>query len=171
MSGSTKISLVVLSSLLLLLAACSKTEREEEVYRFIQQGVELAEAHSLGDLMDMAREGFIAEPGKRSSKEVRRILFVAFKRFGKFQILYPKPSVRLSEDEETAIVKMNFLITKKEKPFSELKLLYDDPAAWLNAVDERNDIYTLSMELEYESGDWMVTKARLTGFARLHGRL
>lgn len=163
--------LVVVLSLLFQLTACSRTEREEEVYRLVQQGVELAEAHDLGGLMDLTQDDFTADPGKRSSKDVRRILFVTFKRFGKFNILYPKPSVRLSEDEETAIVKMNFLITSKDKPFPELELLYEDSAAWLKVVDERSDIYTLSMELGYVSGDWLVRKARITGFARPHGRL
>ncbi len=157
--------------LLFLMVACARTEREEEVHQFIQQAVELAEAHNLGELMDLAQAGFSVDPGNHAEKEVRRILFVTFKRFGRFNILYPRPSVRLSEDEETAVVKMNFLITKQDERLPELELLYEDSAAWLKAVDEGSDIYTLSMELVYESGNWMVNKARITGFARPHGRL
>jgi len=156
---------------LLLLGGCSKTDREEEVYRFIQQVVELAEGHKLGGVMDQTQDGFSVDPGNHSSKEVRRVLFVMFKRFGRFRILYPKPSVKLSEDERTAVVKMNFLITTKDKPFPELELLYADSAAWLKSVDERSDVYTLSMELGYEAGGWLVRKARISGFARPHGRL
>lgn len=162
---------IIVMLFLLLLNGCSKTDREEEVYRLIQQVVELAEGHKLGGVMDLTQDGFTVDPGNRSSNEVRRVLFVTFKRFGEFRILYPKPSVRLSEDEGTAIVKMNFLITKKDKTFPELELLYADSAAWLKSVDERSDIYTLSMELGYETGDWLVKKARISGFARPHGRL
>ncbi len=165
------LSLVVALSLLALLTACAKTEREEEVYQLIQQAVELAQGHELGGLMDLTQDGFTADPGNRSSKEVRRILFVTFKRFGRFRIHYPKPSVRLSEDEETAIVKMNFLIATKDDLFPELKLLREDTVAWLEAVDKHVDVYTLSMELGYKSGSWLVTKARITGFARPHGRM
>ncbi len=163
--------LAVMLALLFLVSACSKTERESEVYQLIEQAVGLAEGHKLGELMDLTQDGFIVSPGNRSSKDVRRILFVTFKRFGRFSILYPKPSVLLSEDEKTAIVKMNFLITKKDNPIPELELLYDDASAWLKTVDERSDLYTLSLELGYESGDWLVKKARISGFARPHGRL
>ncbi len=156
---------------LFLLAACSKTEREEEVYLFIEQAVELAEGHQLGALMDLTQDGFTAGPGNHSSKDVRRILFVTFKRFGRFRIHYPRPSVRLSEEEDTAIVRMNFLLTTADKPIPELELLYEDSTAWIKAVDERSDLYTLSLELGYESGDWLVKKARITSFTRPHGLL
>jgi hypothetical protein len=173
MPNSTKrlTCFIVIILFLATLSACAKTEREKEVYQFIQDATELAEGHNLGDLMDLAQDGFIVEPGNRSSKEVRRILFITFKRFGRFRIHYPKPSVKLSEDEDTAIVKMNFLIAKKDQLFPELKMLYEDTVAWLETVDKHADVYTLSMELGYESGSWLVKKARITGFARPHGRL
>jgi len=156
---------------LLLLSACSKTEREEAVYSFIQDGVDLAESHDLGGIMEMTTDGFTAGPGNYSRKETRRILFVMLKRYGNFHILYPKPSVKLSEDEQTASVRMNFIIAKKEQLFPELKLLYTDPTAWLAAVDKGTDLYTLSMQLRYDSGDWLLEKARITGFARPHGKM
>lgn len=162
---------IVVMLSLLLLNACSKTDREEEVYILIQHAVDLAEGHNLSGLMELTQEGFTAGPGDYTSKDIRRILFVTFKRFGKFRIHYPKPSIRLSEDEETAIVKMNFLMAKKDRLFPELNMLYEDAAAWVRGVDERTDIYTLTMELSYESGDWLVKKARITSFARPHGTL
>lgn len=168
---STRIHTLFFIFCLTTLSACSKTEREEAVYQLVQEGVELAEAHDLGGMMDLTGDDFTAGPGDHGKKEVRRILFVMLKRYGKFRILYPKPSVKLSEDEQTAIVKMNFLIAKKEQPFPELELLYKDSTAWLAAVDKSADLYTLSMELRFDSGDWLLKKARITGFARPHGRL
>lgn len=156
---------------LLALSACSKTEREELVHRFIQDGVDLAESHDLGGMMEMTMNGFTADPGNHSRKETRRILFVMLKRYGNFHILYPKPSVKLSEDEQIASVRMNFVIAQKEQLFPELKLLYTDPAAWLEALDKGADLYTLSMQLRYDSGDWLLEKARITGFTRPHGRM
>lgn len=156
---------------LLLLFACAKTAREEAVYQLIQQGVQLAQAHDLGGMMDLTRDDFTAGPGEHSRQEVRRILFVMLKRYGKFRILYPKPAVTLSEDELFASVKMNFIIATKDQNFAELDLLYQDPATWLATVDKRVDLYTLSMELRFESGNWLVQQARITSFARPHGRL
>ncbi len=165
------ISTLCLIFFLTALSSCSKTGREKALYQFVQKGIELAEAHDLGGMMDLTGDDFTAGPGNHTKKEVKRILFVILKRYGKFRILYPKPAVKLSENEETAIVKMNFLIAKKEQLFPELELLYKDSTAWLLAVDEGSDLYTLSMELHFDSGNWFMKRARITGFARPHGRM
>ena len=157
--------------LLLSLAACSKTDGEEAIRSLVQEGVNLAESHDLGGRMDLLDEGFTAGPGEHGKPEVRRILFVMLKRYGNFRILYPNPAIRLSDDEQTAVVKMNFLIARKQQLFPELELLYSKPAAWLEAVDKGVDLYTLSMELGVGSGRWLLRRARLTGYARPHGRL
>jgi hypothetical protein len=162
---------IIAALTLLLLSACSESDREVEVNRLIQQAVALAEDQNLSGLMELTQDGFTAGPGDRSSKEVRRILFVIFKRFGKFRIHYPKPSIKLSEDENSAIVKMNFLMASNGKMFPELKILYEDTAAWFESVDRRADIYTLTMELGYASGEWLVEKARITTFSSPHGNL
>jgi hypothetical protein len=156
---------------LVTLTACSKTEREEAVYQLIQEGVQLAQAHDLSGMMDLTRDDFTVGPGDHSRKEVRRILFVMLKRYGHFRILYPNPSVKLSEDEQIASVKMNFLIAKKDQTFPELELLYKDPTTWLATADKSADLYTLSMELRFDSGNWLLQKARITGFSRPHGRM
>ncbi len=154
-----------------LLSACSKTEREEAVYQLVADGVTMAETHDLGGMMSLMADGFIAGPGQHSKQESRRILFVMLKRYGKFRVLYPRPVVKLSEDEQTAQVKMNFLIATKVQLFPELELLYADPSAWVEAVDKGADLYTLSMELGYDSGNWLLGRARITRFARPHGRM
>jgi len=156
---------------LYLLTACSKTPSEEAIHLLIKDGVNMAESHDLGGMMDLLEDGFIAGPGHHPKPEVRRILFVMLKRYGKFRIVHPRPSIKLSEDEQSAIVKMNFLIANKQKLFPELELLYTEPVAWLESVDKSADLYTLSMELGAESGEWLLKRARITGFARPHGRL
>lgn len=162
---------MLLLTILIQLSSCAKTDREKQLYQLIEQGVELAEGHNIRGLMELTQDSFTAGPGDRSKQEVRRILFVAFKRFGEFNIHYPKPSIRVSPDENSAIVKMNFLMASKESLFPELEQLYEDASAWIETVDKRADIYTLSIELEYESDSWLINKARITGFGRPHGRL
>ncbi len=131
----------------------------------------MAEAHDLRGIMSLMAEGFIAGPGQHSKQESKRILFVMLRRYGDFRLLYPKPTVKLSEDEQSAVVKMNFLIATKGRLFPELDLLYADPSAWLEAVGKGADIYTLSMQLNHEAGDWLLDRARLTSFTRPHGRM
>lgn len=162
---------VILLSVLSMLYACAKTEREELVYQLIQRAVERAEAQDMGGLLDLTREGFTVDPGHHPGAEVRRMLFVAFKRLGRFRIHYPMPVVKLSEDEETATVKMNFLVASKDRVFPELELLVQDPDAWMQAVDKHADLYTLSLELVFDSGDWLVKRARITSYTSPHGRL
>ncbi len=141
------------------------------MYQLIQEGARLAEAHDIGGMMDLTMADFTADPGGHPRKEARRILFVMLKRYGSFRILYPQPSVKLSEDEQSASVKMNFLIAQKEQSLPELELLYEDPTTWLATVDKSADLYTLSMELRYISGNWLLQKARITTFVRPHGQL
>ncbi len=54
----------------------------------------LAEAHDLGDLMDLTREDFRADPGARGRTEAKRILFAGFKRYGNFRLRYPRSRSR-----------------------------------------------------------------------------
>ncbi len=166
---SSKIRLMVFLALLLSVNGCSRTDREKAVYSFVEEGVSLAESHDVGRLMDLTDENLVIGPGKHSRKEVRRVLFVMLKRYGHFRIHYPQPSVKLSDDEQRAIVKMNLLIANKNQLFPDLDLLYQDSAAWLQTVDENADLYTLSMELNFDSGDWLLKKARITKFGRPHG--
>ncbi len=163
--------LVVLFLMSILLTACSKTDREKEALELIQRAATLAEAQDLGGLMGLTQDGFVADPGKHTSDEARRLLFVTFKRFGIFHIYYSKPAIRLSEDESVAQVKLNFIMATKGRLFPELEQLYQKPAQWIQAVDERADIYSLSMELRFVSGEWLVSTAKVTGFAWPGGRL
>jgi hypothetical protein len=165
------VSVTVLLPVLIGVSSCARTDKEEQLYQLIKQGVELAEGHDLSGLMDLTKDEFVARPGDRPKQEVRQILFVTFKRFGRFRIHYPKPVITVSEDGESAIVRMTFLMASQDQVFPELKLLYEDAVAWMEKVDKRTDLYAISMELEYESNNWFVTKARISRFSNPGGRL
>ncbi len=154
-----------------LLVACSSTPSEEAIHQLIQDGINMAESHDVRGMMELLEDGFIAGPGHHQKREVRGILFVMLKRYGKFRIMHPRPSITLSDDEQSAIVKMNFLIARKQQLFPELEQLYKEPVAWLETVDKNADLYTLSMELGAGSGEWLLKRARITRFTRPHGSL
>jgi hypothetical protein len=149
---------------LIWLASCREKDEAEEIHRLIQKGAKLAEAHNVGGLMELTSEGFSAMPGNRDSAEVRGILFMAFRHYRDFRILYPKPGVDVEEGGEAASATVTFLIVRKEGSYPELKDLYEDPGGWLEAVGENADLYRLELELIKKEGDWLTRKATLEPF-------
>ena len=103
-------------------------------------------------------------PGNRDRAEVRRILWMAFRHYSRFRILYPKPGVDLEEEGGAASATVYFLIVKQDRSYPELKDLYEDPAGWLEEVGENADLYRLTLELAKKKGDWLTTRAHLEPF-------
>jgi len=112
----------------------------------------------------LTTEDFLALPGDLGRQETRRILFVAFRHYQDFKILYPRPSVEVKPDKRSASAVFPFLILKKEAALPKLKELYDDPQRWLEAVGENADLYRLKLECLKQNGDWLVKQARLERF-------
>lgn len=150
-----------------MVTGCSSTDEETAILELIALGVQRAEAHDLGGLMDLSTEDFLAEPGGYPRTEAKRFLFVGMKRYGNFRIHHPRPSIELTADKRQATATLHFLIVNKEQLFPGLETLGDDPAGWLAAVDANADLFTLSMLLRAEGGDWRIFRAKLTRFAGL----
>jgi hypothetical protein len=147
-----------------LFFGCADGDDKEAIRALIQQGVDLAESQEIGDLMDLTTDDFIAGPGDMGRRETKRILWLAFRHYKSFKVLYPRPDVDLEEGASRASSSFPFLIVKKEKSFPKLNELYDDPKKWLGAVGERADLYRLQIELTKQGGDWLVQKAHLARF-------
>ena len=149
---------------LVWLSSCTDKDRAEVIHRLIKKGAKLAEAHNVGGLMELTSEGFSAMPGNRDRAEVRSILFMAFRHYRDFRILYPQPGVDLEESGEAASATVYFLIVRKERSYPELKDLYGDPGGWLEEVGENADLYRLELEVIKKGGDWLTKGARLEPF-------
>lgn len=165
LSSSARVLGLVL--LVMTLSACSRTDEETAIQELIASGVKHVEAHDVGGVMDLATDDFLAEPGNYPRNEAKRFLFGGMKRYGSFRIHHPRPSITLAENRRQASATLHFLIVNKEQLFPTLETLRDDPVGWLAAVDANADLFTLSMELRMESGDWRVYRAKLTRFAGL----
>ncbi len=150
-------------------AGCSKTDEEAAILELIQEGAGLAEAHDLGGVVDLTTDSFVADPGGFPRREAKRILFVGFKRYGNFRILYPQPSITLDESKQHASATLHFLVANKQQVIPDLEGLYDNPSQWFAALDKNADLFTLTMNLQLISGDWRVHRAKLTRFAGLQG--
>jgi hypothetical protein len=135
----------------------------QQIRRRIQLGAQRAEGHNIGGIMALADDAFVAQPGSRSSAECKRLLWLAFKRYGEFRVLYPQPKVTLSKEKDRATAKVPFLIVKKDQSLPDLKSLYEDPQGWLEKMGDRGDLYQLSLEFAKRGSDWLVVRAHLRG--------
>ena len=148
----------------LLASACSQEDDVAAIRALIQKGAALTEAHDISSLMELASEDIVALPGAHNRLEIKRILWLALRRYGQIRVLYPKPSVDLSTEGDRASCAMFLLIVKKDRVIPELKDLYDDPQGWLETVGDNADLYQLKLEWLKTDSRWLVKKARLDAF-------
>jgi hypothetical protein len=147
-----------------VLESCSSKDEETAIRELVKKGATLGEEQDIKGLMNLTTEDFLALPGDLGRQETRRILFVAFRHYGAFKILYPRPNVDLKPDKRSASAVFPFLIVKKETALPKLKELYEDPQRWLETVGENADLYRLKLECIKQNGDWLVRQARLERF-------
>lgn len=146
------------------LAACSENDDAALIRNLIKTGAALAEEHNINDLLQLTSEDFLAQGGKLNHRQVKQYLWLVFKRYGKFHVLYPVPAIELAENGRSAKVEFYFLIVKKEQSFPNLKKLYRDPQRWLEEVGENADPYRLNAKLKKNSGAWLVSTAKIETF-------
>jgi len=146
------------------LESCSSKDEETAIRELIKKGATLGEEQDIKGLMNLTTEDLLVLPGELGRQETRRILFVAFRHYQSFKILYPRPNVELKPDKRSASAVFPFLIVKKEAALPNLKELYEDPQRWLETVGENADLYRLKLEWVKQDGDWLVKQARLERF-------
>ena len=157
---------VVLFPLLILacLLSCSSGDETTAIRELIKQGAQLGEEHDISGLINLTSDDFVALPGNVDRRETRRILWLAFRHYGSFKVLYPLPSVDLKPDHRSASAGFPFLILRKDASFPKLKDFYEDPQKWLEEVGENADLYRLKLELVKLDGRWVARQALLERF-------
>lgn len=149
---------------LLVVASCSAKDKTAVILDMIKKGAESAERHHIGDLTALASDDFVALPGRYDVRTVKGILFRAFKYYGNFNILYPRPLVNLDEKSVNATATVYFVIVRKGHVFPGIQELYDDPRQWVEAVGEKADLYQLKLRFFEKNSDWRVKSAHLKPF-------
>ena len=147
--------------------ACSEKDEVAAIRALIKKGAELAEDHDVAAIMELTTEDVVALPGRHNRLNIKRIIWSVFKRYGNFNILYPKPSVELSAENNSASSSIYLLIVKKDQTYPGLKDLTDDPKQWLETVGENADLYQVNLEMVKKDGDWLVRQAHLEVFRGL----
>ena len=158
-------------SILLFLAvisvgACSTEDDVRAIRQLVSDGVRLSEEHEIGGLIKLATDDFEGLPGNLDRREIRRFLWLAFKRYEEFHILHPLPKVTLESEGRSASTAFPFLIVKKETTVPELQGLYEDPQRWLEEVGKNADLYLIKLDLVKTDGNWLVKRAHLESFNR-----
>ena len=151
----------------LFLTACSEKDDVSAIRELIKKGAALAEEHDVGAMMDLTTEDVVAHPGQMNRLEIKRIIWRAFRHYGRLKVLYPKPSVEVSAQDHTAACKVYVLIVKKDQAYPDLKELYDDPRRWLETVGENADLYQMNLQMIKTKGKWRVKQVHLEGFRGL----
>ena len=150
--------------LFVFVSSCSPRDEVAAIRELIQKGAELAEGHDVGGIMKLTTEDVVALPGRHNRKEIKRIIWLAFKHYGNLKVLYPQPSVNLTSNQNSAASRVYLLIVKKDRSLPELKELYTQPRRWLEEVGENADLYQLDLQMLKKDGDWLVKQAHLEGF-------
>ena len=149
---------------LLILTSCSKKDDISIIRQHIEQGAKLAEKHDINGLMKLTTDDFIAMPGNRDHRQVKTIIWLAFKHYRKLKIVYPEPGISLQNNNSTATATLTFLIVRKEQTLPDLDEIWRNPKKWLNTLGENADLYQLKLAWLKKNGNWLIKEARLAPF-------
>ena len=150
-----------------LFPSCGEKDHEVAIRSLVKQGAVHAEKHDISGILSLASEDLKVLPGDIDRREVRRILWIAFRHYGDFKVIYPQPEVNLVKDGLSASAEFPFLIVKKEQSFPNLTDLFNEPQRWLEEVGENADLYRLKLRPSNKRGEWLVTQAHLERFTGL----
>jgi hypothetical protein len=127
----------------------------------------LAENHDIRGILELASEDLRALPGELDRREVKGVLWRAFRYYGALKVIHPRPAAEVTKQGDHASAQFPFLIVKKEHSFPRLEELYNDPQGWLEEVGENADLYRLKLHLIKKEGDWLVNEVHLERFTGL----
>jgi hypothetical protein len=147
-----------------LVIGCGTSDEEAAIRKLIDQAADLAEKHQIGDLVRLTAEDFVATPGHHDANSVKALLFVTFRQYGSFNVLYPRPTVTLEASAQRASATIYFVIVRKDVAMPPFKDLYHDPVGWLEAVGEKADPYRLALDLIKQDRRWQVQRTHLERF-------
>ena len=159
--------LLLLGFACIILSCAQKEDDIALILNIIQKAEVLAEEHDTGKFMEFTSKEFKAQDGRLNRQQVRKFLWMTFRRYGNFNLLFPEPAVEISENKQVATAIVNFLMVKKDQPIPDLKKLYKDPQRWLEEVGEVADLYRLNLEFLNKDDKWLVNTAKIDPYRGL----
>jgi hypothetical protein len=158
-------TVVAAVAFLALCTACSRGEDADKIRAQIAKGAKLAEAHDIGGLLKLAAKDVVAMPMNLNRSGIRAVLWRAFTTYGPLAVFYPRPEIEINAAAGEASARFPFLIVRKEHDMPGLDTLREDPVAWIEAVGDKADLYSLHLEWVQKDGDWVVDRAFLERFS------
>ena len=150
------------------LSSCSEQKDDVAIIlSLIEKGEALAEEHETGKLMEFTSTDFKAQDGRLNRQQVRKFLWLTFRRYGNFNLLFPEPAVEISDNKKAATVMVHFLVVKKEQRIPDLEKLYKEPERWLKEVGEIADLYRLNLKFLKKDDKWLVNAAKIEPYRGL----
>jgi hypothetical protein len=160
--------LLAFSALALLpIPCCGEKDDVTAIRSLIKKGAGHAEKHEIEGILKLASEDLRVLPGDADRREVRRILWLAFRHYGDLRVIYPRPGIEIEKDGNHASAQFPFLIVKRDQSFPKLNELVNDSQKWVQEVGERADLYRLKLRLSKIRGEWLVNHAQIERFSGL----
>jgi hypothetical protein len=161
-------ALLLLLGFACIISSCAQKEDDVALIRSLVQKAEvLAEEHDTGKLMEFTSKDFKAQDGRLNRQQVRKFLWLSFRRYGQFDLLFPQPAVEISDTKQSATAIIHFLVVKKEQPIPNLEKLYKDPQRWLQEVGEVADLYRLNLKFLKIDDKWLVNASKIEPYRGL----
>ncbi|MBW1809740.1 MAG: nuclear transport factor 2 family protein [Deltaproteobacteria bacterium] len=159
-------ALLTLASILNCGSCCSSGSDEDAIRNLIDLASRLAEKHDISSILDLATQDFRVKPRGKTRQEIKRLMFWAFNRYGRFSLLSQLASVEVNDQDKTAVY---YLLVRRGKAMPEVEHLVDDPEEWLIKVQGLANLFRVRLDLIKTGGDWKFQRAQVERFKGLKG--
>ena len=157
--------------LFLASSGCEQPDDITQIRAVIDDVVARAQAHDVNGMMAHVTNDYTAKPGARGEQDVRPILLMALRRYGKFRIAHPVPGITIGSSGAAATVSLPFLVVREGQtaPPAELTEIANDPIAWATKVSETlGDPYKIELKMRKSADGWQIRESDISGFKNVH---
>jgi len=150
-------------------SGCEEQDAQAVIRQRIEAAIEHAERHAVSEIMDLATDGLVVEPGSIDRRQVAASLVMVFRQFREFEIHAPRPSIDLDASGKRATAQLPFVVSRDGRERADLDELGDDPQSWVERLTGEVDFYNLQLWWVLDDGQWRVHKARIRGTRGIGG--
>jgi len=160
---------LALASVLNCGSCCSSGSDEDAIRDMIDQAARLAEEHSISGILDLATQDFRVKPRGKTRQDIKRLMFWAFNRYGRFTLLSPRASVEVDQQSKTAKASVYYLLVRRGKAMPDVEHLVDNPEEWLIKVQDLTNLFRVRLDLIKTGSDWKFQRAQVERFKGIKG--
>ena len=140
---------------------------QDQIRKLIDRCITLAEQHNVSEIMELTTEDFRASPRAQDRRSAKRALFVFFRRYQNFKLIYPNPPIELQLDNKTARAKLTLLMVAKGEDLPDTSDLMDDPEKFAEEFADMANLFRLYLDLRKVDEEWLISHAAVKRFRGL----